>query len=238
MRQAGKVVTAILEILAHEIKSGMSTAQLNDIALKELRKRGAQSSFKGYHGFPAVLCVSLNEEIVHGIPGKTKVRDGDIVSLDFGAIVDGYQSDAAITVGVGKISHAAAELVMATRGALEAGIKQAQEGAHLSDISHAIQQYAESRGYAVIREYTGHGIGNQMHEDPLIPNFGPPGEGPVLHKGMTLAIEPMLTTGTWKTRVKENNWTVVTADNSLSAHFERTIAVTDDEPEILTDWQL
>ncbi len=238
MRRAGAVVVAILDILAREIKIGMKTSHLNDIAVSELKRFGAQSSFKGYHGFPAVLCVSLNEEIVHGIPGKTKLRDGDIVSIDFGAIVDGYQGDAAITVGVGSISNTASELIAATRGALEAGIIKARDGAHLSDISSAIQQYAESRGYSVIREYTGHGIGRQMHEDPLIPNFGPPGEGPILHKGMTLAIEPMLSVGAWQTRVAENHWTVITADNSLSAHFEKTVAVTDNDPEILTDWQL
>jgi len=236
MRRAGKVVVSVLQTLSQEITAGMRTSHLNDIAARELKKYGAQSSFKGYHGFPAVLCVSLNEEIVHGIPGKTKIRDGDIVSMDFGAIVDGYQGDAAITVGVGKINRIAAELMEATRGSLEVGISQARDGAHLGDISCMIQQYAESRGYSVIREYTGHGIGRQMHEDPLIPNFGFSGEGPVLRKGMTLAIEPMLTVGSWKTKVLRNNWTVVTADNSLSAHFERTIVVTDSAPEILTDW--
>ena len=236
MRRAGKVVVSVLQTLSQEITAGMRTSHLNDIATRELKKYGAQSSFKGYHGFPAVLCVSLNEEIVHGIPGKTKIRDGDIVSMDFGAIVDGYQGDAAITVGVGKINRIAAELMEATRGSLEVGISQARDGAHLGDISCMIQQYAESRGYSVIREYTGHGIGRQMHEDPLIPNFGFSGEGPVLRKGMTLAIEPMLTVGSWKTKVLRNNWTVVTADNSLSAHFERTIVVTDSAPEILTDW--
>ena len=236
MRRAGKVVVSVLQTLSQEITAGMRTSHLNDIAARELKKYGAQSSFKGYHGFPAVLCVSLNEEIVHGIPGKTKIRDGDIVSMDFGAIVDGYQGDAAITVGVGKINRIAAELMEATRGSLEVGISQARDGAHLGDISCMIQQYAESRGYSVIREYTGHGIGRQMHEDPLIPNFGFSGEGPVLRKGMTLAIEPMLTVGSWKTKVLRNNWTVVTADKSLSAHFERTIVVTDSAPEILTDW--
>lgn len=238
MKRAGEIVSRVLETLSREITVGMRTSHLNDIAVRELKYYGAQSSFKGYHGFPAVICVSLNDEIVHGIPGRTRIRNGDIVSIDFGVIVDGYQGDAAITVGVGNTSSAAKELMSATRNALETGISKAISGAHLGDISSAIQQYAESQGYSVVREYTGHGIGQKMHEDPLIPNFGSPGEGPVLRSGMTLAIEPMLTVGSWQTRVTNNHWTVVTADNSLSAHFERTINVTDNGPEILTDWKL
>jgi len=194
------------------------------------------SSFKGYRGFPATLCVSINEEIVHGIPGERVIQEGDIVSLDFGAIVDGFHGDAALTVGVGNISPQAKQLLQITKNCLEAGISVARAGAHLSDISAAIQHCAESRGFLVVREYTGHGIGREMHEEPQIPNFGPPGYGPVLRKGMTLAIEPMVNLGGWQTKVKNDGWTVVTADSSLSAHFEKTIVITDGEAEVITPW--
>jgi len=236
MRRAGGVVASILRTLAKEIRAGMATSQLDDIAVRELAKYGAEASFKGYRGFPASLCVSINEEVVHGIPGDRVISEGDIVSLDFGAIVGGVHGDAAITVGVGDISSEVKQLLEATRGALEAGIAVARPGAHLSDISAAVQDYAESRGFSIVREYTGHGIGREMHEDPQIPNFGPPGFGPVLRKGMTLAIEPMVNLGGWKTRVKDDHWTVVTDDGSPSAHFEKTIAVTDGEAEVLTAW--
>jgi len=236
MRRAGMVVASILKTLSKEIKAGMTTHELNDIAVTELARYGATSSFKGYGGFPATLCVSINDEIVHGIPGNRVIREGDITSLDFGAIVDGFHGDAALTVGVGNISPQAKQLLEVTKGALEAGIAVARPGAHLSDISAAVQHYAESRGFSVVREYTGHGIGRKMHEDPPIPNFGSPGHGPVLRKGMTLAIEPMINIGGWKTKVKNNHWTVVTADGSLSAHFEKTIAIADGEAEVLTAW--
>mgnify|MGYP001150590187 CR=1 FL=1 len=236
MRRAGMVVASILKTLSKEIKAGMTTHELNDIAVTELARYGATSSFKGYGGFPATLCVSINDEIVHGIPGNRVIREGDIASLDFGAIVDGFHGDAALTVGVGNISPQAKQLLEVTKGALEAGIAVARPGAHLSDISAAVQHYAESRGFSVVREYTGHGIGRKMHEDPPIPNFGSPGHGPVLRKGMTLAIEPMINIGGWKTKVKNNHWTVVTADGSLSAHFEKTIAIADGEAEVLTAW--
>jgi len=236
MRRVGRIVTSILKTLTSEIKAGMTTRQLDDITVRELVKYGAISSFKGYRGFPANLCVSINEEVVHGIPGDRVLREGDIVSLDFGAIIGGFHGDAAITVGVGNISPEAERLLETTKGALEAGITAARTGAHLGDISAAIQHYAESRGYSVVREYTGHGIGREMHEDPLIPNFGSPGLGPVLRKGMTLALEPMVNIGGWKTRVKDDNWAVVTDDGCLSAHFEKTIAITDGEAEVLTAW--
>jgi len=235
MRRAGRIVAMILNKMVEQIRPGMETRELDIIAAKELEKCGARSSFKGYHGFPANLCVSVNEEIVHGIPGKRVLREGDIVSLDFGAIFDGFQGDAALTVGVGRISRKAKELIDTTRGTLEAGIKAARDGARLGDISHAIQNYAESRGYSVVREYTGHGIGRDMHEEPQIPNFGPPNSGPVLKKGMTLALEPMVNIGDWRTRVGDDQWTVLTADGNLSAHFEHTIAITDGKPEILTE---
>ena len=236
MRQAGRIVAMILKTMVEQIRPGMETEELDTIAARELEKRGAKSSFKGYHGFPANLCVSINEEIVHGIPGKRVLREGDIISLDFGAIFDGFQGDAAVTVGVGKISGEAKELIDVTRGALEAGIKAAYAGARLGDVSYAIQDYVEHqrKGYKVVREYTGHGIGRDMHEEPQITNFGLPGSGPVLKKGMTLALEPMVNAGDWRTRVGDDQWTVYTYDNSLSAHFEHTIAVTDGEPEVLT----
>jgi len=236
MRRAGRVVAAVLSALAREIKAGMTTAKLDDMAVRELAKYNAGASFKGYRGFPASLCVSLNEEVVHGIPGERVINDGDIVSLDFGAFVDGFHGDAALTVGVGNINTEAKRLLEVAKGALEAGIAEAKSGAHLSDISAAIQHYAESVGFSVVREYTGHGIGRNMHESPQIPNFGLPGEGPVLQEGMALAIEPMVNLGGWATRVKGDRWTVVTTDGSLSAHFEKTIAITGGGAEVLTPW--
>jgi len=234
MRQAGKIVAIILNLLRQQLRPGMKTKELDIIALRELEKRGAKSSFKGYRGYPANVCVSVNDEIVHGIPGERVLQEGDIVSLDFGAIYNGFQGDAALTAGVGKISPKAKRLVDATKGALDAGVAAAYSGARLGDISVAIQSYAESRGFSVVREYTGHGIGREMHEEPLIPNFGMPGTGPVLKKGMTLCLEPMLNAGDWRTRIDDDHWTVRTADGSLSAHFEHTIAITDAEPEVLT----
>lgn len=234
MRQAGRIVAEILEILSEQIKPGLTTKELDIIAERELKKRGAKSSFKGYQGFPATVCVAINDEIVHGIPGKRVLRQGDIISMDFGAIFQGLQGDAATTVTVGEASPEAKELLKTTAGALEAGINAAQSGARLGDVSAAIQRFAESRGFSVVREYTGHGIGRDMHEEPQIPNFGLPNSGPVLKKGMVLAIEPMLNRGGWRTRLSDDNWTVLTADGSLSAHFEHTVAITDGEPEVLT----
>jgi methionyl aminopeptidase len=234
MRQAGRIVGSILKILSEQVKPGMKTKELDIIAERELKRLGGKPSFKGYQGFPASLCVSVNNEIVHGIPGERVLKEGDIVSLDFGAIYDGFQGDAAVTVAVGEISPAAKQLIEATKGALAAGIAKARAGATLGDVSAAIQNYAESRGYSVVREYTGHGIGREMHEEPQIPNFGIPGTGPVLKKGMALAFEPMLCVGDWRTRVADDHWTVLTADGSLSAHFEHTVAINNDKPEVLT----
>jgi len=234
MRQAGRIVATVLEVLKLQVRPGMKTEELDVIVARELESLGARPSFKGYRGFPANLCVSVNNEIVHGIPGKRVLHEGDIVSLDFGAIFMGFHSDAAVTAGVGNISPEAEQLMQTTEGALKAGIAAAYPGARLGDISAAIQHYAESRGYSVVREYTGHGIGREMHEEPQIPNFGPPGQGPVLKKGMTLALEPMVNIGDWHTRLGDNHWTVFTSDGSLSAHFEHTIVVTDAEPEVLT----
>jgi methionyl aminopeptidase len=235
MRQAGRIVAAILEILSKQIQPGMKTGELDNIAAKEVKRMGARASFKGYRNFPANLCVSVNDEIVHGIPGKRVLREGDIVSLDFGAVYDGFQADAAVTVTVGKINITAQKLIETTEDTLEAGINAARSGARLGDISSAIQSHAESRGYSVVREYTGHGIGREMHEDPQIPNFGLPGSGPVLKRGMTLALEPMVNIGDWRTRVGDDQWLVSTADGSLSAHFEHTIVITDGEAEVLTE---
>ncbi len=234
MRQAGKVVAAILEILGKQLRAGMKTKELDIIAGREAERLGAKPSFNGYRGFPANLCVSVNDEIVHGIPGERVINEGDIVSLDFGAIVDGFQSDAAVTIGVGEIGSQARQLLETAQAALQAGVTAAYPGGRLGDISAAIQSCAESRGYSVVREYTGHGIGREMHEEPQIPNFGQTGTGPVLRKGMTLALEPMVNVGDWHTRLGGNRWTVFTADGSLSAHFEHTIAITDTEPEVLT----
>jgi len=234
MRKAGRIVATVLEELKSQVRPGMKTEELDIIANNELERLEAKPSFKGYRGYPASLCVSVNDEIVHGIPGKRVLQEGDIVSIDFGVIYDGFQGDSAVTIGIGKVGSKAKKLMKTTKGALEAGIAAARPGARLGDISATIQQYVESRGYSVVREYTGHGIGRQMHEEPQIPNFGLPGQGPLLKKGMTLAIEPMVNTGDWRTRVGDNNWTVSTSDGSLSAHFEHTIAITDDEAEVLT----
>ena len=234
MRRAGKVVAAVLKILVEQVRPGMETKELDVIAAREIERLGAKPSFKGYRGYPANLCVSINDEVVHGIPGERVLQEGDIVSLDVGAIYMGFQGDAAVTVGVGEISSQAKELIKATEGALKAGIAAARPEARLGDVSVAIQGYAESMGFSVIREYTGHGIGRNMHEEPLIANFGISGTGPVLKKGMTLALEPMVSVGDWHTRLDGDHWTVRTADGSLAAHFEHVIAITEAEPEVLT----
>jgi len=234
MRQAGRIVATVLAVLMKQVRPGMKTKELDIIAGREVERLGGKPSFKGYHGYPANLCVSVNDEIVHGIPGERVLQQGDIVSLDMGAIFNGFQGDSAVTVGVGEISPKAVELMAATEGALKAGISLARSGARLGDVSAAIQSYAESRGYSIVREYTGHGIGRELHEEPQIPNFGQAGTGPVLKKGMTVALEPMVNAGGWRTRVGSDQWTVYTADGSLSAHFEHTIAITEGEAEILT----
>jgi methionyl aminopeptidase len=234
MRQAGKIVAKVLVQLVETVRPGLKTKDLDVIAEREIRLLGGTPSFKGYHGYPASVCVSINDEIVHGIPGERVIQIGDIVSLDLGAIYKGFQGDAARTVGVGSVSLQAEALMQATQGALQAGLKMVRQGNHLGDISASVQQYAESKGFAVVREYTGHGIGREMHEEPLIPNFGSPGTGPLLKKGMTLAIEPMLNAGDWRTRLGSNKWTVSTIDGSLSAHFENTILITGGDPEVLT----
>ena len=234
MREAGRIVAEILRTIIRQVEPGITTMEMDAIAEKELKKLGATSSFNGYRGFPANLCASINDEIVHGIPGDRALKEGDIVSIDFGVIYNGFQGDAAVTVPVGKISPEGERLIESTRGALEKGIDTARAGATLGDVSSAIQKYADEKNYSVVREYTGHGIGRDMHEDPQIPNYGIKGTGPVLKKGMTLALEPMLNIGGSGTRVAKDRWTVLTADGSLSAHFEHTIAITENEPEVLT----
>ena len=240
MREAGRITAKVLKILASHVKPGVRTEELDAVAEKEAKELGAVPSFKGYRGYPASLCVSVNDEIVHGIPDKRILLDGDIVSLDFGVIYKGFQGDAARTFAVGSISAESHRLIEVTEGALKAGIKKAYQGSRLGDISAAIEEYAESCGYSVVREYTGHGIGRNMHEDPQVPNTTKSllgmsrGTGPILKKGMTLAIEPMVNIGGWETKVDDNGWTVRTRDGSLSAHFEDTIAITDGKPEVLT----
>jgi methionyl aminopeptidase len=234
MRQAGQIVATVLGILCRQVRSGMKTRELDVIAATEIERLGGKPSFKGYRGFPANLCVSVNDEVVHGIPGERVLKNGDIVSLDLGVLFMGFQGDGAVTIGVGEISPLAQDLIKATEGVLRAGIAAARAGVRLGDISATMQSYAETRGYSVVRDYSGHGIGREMHEEPQIPNFGLPGTGPVLERGMTLALEPMVNAGDWRTRLGDDHWTVLTADGSLSAHFEHTIAITDGEAEVLT----
>lgn len=234
MREAGRIVAVTHAKLQEKIRPGVSTGELDALAYQMVSEYGAEASFLGYRGYPASLCVSINEEVVHGIPGPRILEEGQIVSLDFGAMYQGYHGDAAVTLGVGKIDKAAQGLIETTRGALETAIAQCRPGNHLGDVSWAIQDYAESRGYAVVRQYVGHGIGRTMHEDPQIPNYGSPGRGILLKSGMTFALEPMVNVGTYLTRVLDDNWTVVTDDRELSAHFEHTVAISEDGPEILT----
>lgn len=235
MRRAGRIVACVLGRFREVVRPGITTAELEEVALQIIEREGGIPSFKGYRGFPAAICASINEEIVHGIPSpKRVVEEGDIVSLDVGAIYEGYHGDAAITLPVGEVEEEVQRLLEVTHGALKEGITQSKVGKRVGDISAAIQRYAEVNGFNVVREYTGHGIGQQMHEEPQIPNFGPPNRGARLRLGMTFALEPMVTVGDWRTQALSDGWTVVTADGSLSAHFEHTIAVTDGEPEILT----
>jgi len=236
MRAAGRIVAATIDTVLGAVRPGVSTADLDRVAENFIRERDATPSFKGYRGFPASICASLNDEVVHGIPSPKRIlKEGDVLSLDFGAIWEGYHADSAVTVFVGEPPSAEAEkLVRVTEDALEAGISQIRPGGRLSDISHAVQQVVEGAGFSVIREYVGHGIGRNLHEDPQIPNYGLPGRGPELRPGLVVAVEPMVTMGDWRTRVLADDWTVVTADGSLAAHFEHTIAVTEGGHEVLT----
>lgn len=228
------MVAQTLEALKGLISPGVTTEELDRFAEEFIRERGGIPAFKGYRGYPKTLCVSVNEEVVHGIPDKRRLKEGDIVSLDLGVVIDGYYGDAAITVAVGEVSEVAKRLIKVTEEALYKGIEQARPGNRLTDISHVIQRHVEEAGFSVVREFVGHGIGRQLHEEPQVPNFGPPNRGPLLEVGMVLAIEPMVNAGTWQVRISKNGWTVVTADGSLSAHFEHTVAITSNGPEILT----
>jgi methionyl aminopeptidase len=234
MRRAGAVVAAVIEALRGAVEPGITTRELDQVACREILRHGAKPTFKGYRGFPAAICTSVNEEIVHGIPGKRVLNEGDIVKLDVGATIDGFIGDAAVSLPVGRVSQTSLDLMDVTRKSLEAGIKAAQAGSRIGDISAAVQAYSEAHGYSVVREFVGHGVGRFLHEDPQVPNYGPAGRGPLLRPGMCIAIEPMLNVGDWHTRILDDQWTVVTADGSLSAHFEHTIAITPDGPEVLT----
>ncbi|MCL6634673.1 MAG: type I methionyl aminopeptidase [Peptococcaceae bacterium] len=234
MRDAGRIVARTLAELAGAVKVGVATGELDRLAEDFIVKSGARPAFKGLYGFPYTICASVNEEVVHGFPGLRKLQNGDIISIDVGAEINGYFGDSAVTLPVGDVSSEALNLLRATEEALYKGIAKARVGNRLSDISNAVQTCAESYGYSVVRDFVGHGIGSRPHEEPQVPNFGKPGRGPRLKAGMTLAIEPMINMGTYEVRTLSNNWTVVTLDSKLSAHFEHTIAITDDEPEILT----
>ncbi len=234
MRRAGAVVAATVKALLQAVEPGMTTRHLDGVAAREIKRLGAKPAFLGYRGFPATICTSINEEIVHGIPGDRVIREGDLVKLDVGAIVDGLYGDSAVTVAAGRIADDAQELIDVTSASLDAAIDQVRPGARLGDIGAAVQQYAESRGYSVVREYVGHGIGRRLHEDPQVPNYGTAGRGLALRPGMAIAIEPMVNLGTWRTQTLEDDWTVITADGELSAHFEHTLLVTEDGVEVLT----
>ena len=234
MRRAGAIVAATLEALRQAVTPGIKTRDLDALAGREIRRLGGIPTFKGYRGFPANICVSLNEEIVHGIPGNRVIKEGDLVKMDVGATVDGFIGDAAISVGVGEISAEARDLMEVTRLALEEGIKASVDGGRLGDIGAAIQSFAEGRGYSVVREYVGHGVGRFLHEEPQVANYGVRGRGLLLRSGMTIAIEPMVNMGDWRTRLLDDDWTVVTADGRLSAHFEHSISIRDGTAEVLT----
>jgi len=234
MDRCNRIVTQILATLVKKVRPGLSTGELDRTAEKLCQEAGVKPAFKGYRGYPAVLCASVNEEVVHGIPSPKKVlKDGDIIGLDFGVVLDGYFGDAAITVPVGRVSREAEELMRTTRESLQRGIEAARPGRRLSDVSASIQTHAESRGYSVVREFVGHGIGTSLHEDPQVPNYGAPGSGPMLKEGLVLAIEPMINAGGPAVRIHDDGWTASTVDGSLSAHFERSIAITEDGPWIL-----
>lgn len=235
MRRAGRLVGEALLEIKNAVKPGITTKELDRIAEKYIIKRNAKPSFKGYYGFPASICTSVNEEVVHGIPSENKVlREGDIISVDCGVVLDGYHGDAARTFAVGKVSPEAEKLIEVTKESFFKGIEKAVLGNRLTDISAAVQEYVEGFGFSVVRDYVGHGIGSNMHEKPEIPNYGRPGRGPKLVKGMALAIEPMVNMGRYNVKTQSNNWTVVTTDGSLSAHYENTIAILENGPEILT----
>jgi methionyl aminopeptidase len=234
LKKSGKILAEIMQRLKEVIKVGISTYKIDQLAEELARRKNALPAFKGYRGFPANICTSINEEVVHGIPNEKRLKEGDIISLDLGINYKGYFSDAAITLGLGRIDSRTEKLIDITRNALSQGIKQARINNYLSGISYAIQTYVEKHGFSVVRQFVGHGIGRSLHENPEIPNFGIPHQGEILKSGMVFAIEPMVNMGTWECEILENGWTAVTKDGMPSAHFEHTVAITDDGPEILT----
>jgi methionyl aminopeptidase len=235
MARAGRLVGEVLTQLAAKVRPGISTAELDEIAEKWIQKAGGTPAFKGYHGYPATICASINDEVIHGIPsGRRLLNEGDIISIDVGAALDGYYGDSAITLPVGRVSEEAAALLRVTEESLFKAIERVRPGARVSDIGHAVQHHVEGHGFSVVREFVGHGIGQRMHEEPQVPNYGEPGRGPRLAEGMVLAIEPMVNAGKPAVKVLADGWTAVTRDKSLSAHFEHTVAVTAGEPWILT----
>jgi methionyl aminopeptidase len=234
MRRSGKITARVLTDLMKTARAGMTTAELDAIAEKGIRDLGGVPTFKGYHGFPASICASVNDEVVHGIPGSRVLRDGDVLSIDIGTTLDGYVSDSAATVAIGNVSQEAQRLMDVTQECLMVGIAQMQRGKRVGDIGAAVQAHAEKNGYGVVRELVGHGVGRAMHEEPQVPNYGKAGTGVELRPGLVLAIEPMITQDSYAVKILKDGWTVVTADGKLAAHFEHTIAVTDDGPKILT----
>jgi len=234
LRRSGRLVREILEEMRQKVRPGATTLELEEYAEKRIRQIGIKPAFKGYRGYPCCLCASINNEVVHGIPSRRVLANGDIVSLDMGVIVDGYYGDSALTVPVGEISDSLKRLLRVTEESLQLAIEQARAGKRLGDISAAVQRHAEEAGYSVVREFVGHGIGRSLHEEPQIPNFGRPGHGPVLKEGMVLAIEPMVNAGTSDVRVLDDHWTAVTADGGYSAHFEHMVAITRNGPDVLT----
>lgn len=234
MRAAGAVVAAVLEVLKVNVGPGVTTLDLERIAEEETRKRKALPAFKGYRGYPFCLCTSINNQVVHGMPSKRALREGDIISIDFGALVDGFYGDAAVTLPVGTVTEEAARLIRTTEEALGKAVEAAREGNRLNDVSAAVQSYVEPQGFSVVREFVGHGIGRELHEPPQVPNFGVPGRGLRLKSGMVLAIEPMINAGGWAVKILDDGWTAVTADGRLSAHFEHTVAITPQGPLVLT----
>jgi len=234
MKEAGRIVSAVRDLLIDSLRPGMVELELDEITRREFKKAGVIPTFLGYHGYPATVCVSINDEIVHGIPGKRVIQDGDIVSIDIGCTYEGFVADTAVSAGVGNVSPEARRLIDVTREAVWRGIRAARGGSKTGDIGHAIQTYVEGEGLAIVREYVGHGVGRQMHEEPQVPNYGKPGTGTPLRPGMVIAIEPMVNLGDWRTKRDDDEWTVRTIDGKLSAHFEHTLAITDGEAEVLT----
>ena len=235
MRKAGRIVSELLRLLEKEARPGVSTQRLDEIAEEFIRSQGAEPAFKGYYGFPASICASVNEEVVHGIPGSRILKEGDVAGIDVGVKLQGFFSDAARTFAIGRVDAESQKLIEVTREAMDAGIAQAIAGARLSDISSAIQQVAESKGLSVVRQFVGHGIGRNLHEEPQVPNYGKPGRGPTLQVGMALAIEPMLNLGSHEVEILKDGWTVVTKDRKRSGHFEQTVFVGEQKAEIVTE---